>query len=120
MTKARCRCGAVRFELPNLPIAPEGCSCQAHRGSNGPPFHACAVYPMRGIRFVAGRQFCPALNQQEVASTQVPLCMVCGDAAILDGTVQDVVHVYKAIFQQFDGEDTLVLYTGSATRTVPL
>jgi len=116
--QARCRCGAVSFQIKIEPdfaarmLLPEICGCGVHLGRGGPPMIASAVIPLRCLLFDRGYEVCGALvnkstrrliPENAAENGAHPLCNCCGDTLIVEHA--GAVHVFSARFGQYDGSE---------------
>ncbi len=80
--RARCHCGAVRYEVCADPVDAKLCHCRVCQTLHGAPMQWAAIFEKRCVRFSAGvahlRFFNSALNRPERVRPCKVSCELCG------------------------------------------
>lgn len=80
--RARCHCGAVRYEVGADPVAAKVCHCHACQVLHGAPMQWAAIFRKRDVRLVAGtdslRFYNSELDRSERALPCKVSCARCG------------------------------------------
>ena len=80
--RARCHCGAVRYEVSADPVDAKICHCGTCRVVHGAPMQWAAIFHKRDVRFTAGLEHRRFFNtDRNVEGRLLPCkvaCAVCG------------------------------------------
>lgn len=87
--RARCHCGAVRYEVRSDPVDAKICHCADCRRLHGAPMQWAAIFHKRAVRFTAGLEHLRFYNsasrrQQRLVPCKVA-CAVCGTPVADEG-----------------------------------
>ena len=76
MYRARCKCGAVRYEVSADPVAAKICHCVHCQRRHGAPMQWAAIFRKRDVRLSAGLDLLRFYNSEMDAPERIPPCRI--------------------------------------------
>ncbi len=102
--RARCHCGAVRYEVTADPVDVKVCHCRDCQRLHGAPMQWAAIFHKTDVRFTAGEEFLTFYNGETRRRERTLPCKVscglCGTPIADDG--RNMWLAFPTLFE-FDG-----------------
>ncbi|MAI89156.1 GFA family protein [Ponticaulis sp.] len=99
MTKGRCFCGSVQFEVEGAPLWRAVCHCESCRRATSSPLTAFVGFPREAVKWSGG---VPAEYQHSERATRL-FCPKCGSQlAYVSASRTDQIDLYTASLEDPD------------------